>query len=45
MNTLVSADIEAYAQAHSIPVSDRCRALREETRRRMEFPQMIVGPL
>lgn len=45
MNTLVSADIEAYAQAHSIPESDLCRALREETQRRMEAPQMIVGPL
>jgi len=45
MNTLVSADIEAYAQAHSMPESDLCRALREETQRRMESPQMIVGPL
>ncbi|MBK5282196.1 MAG: class I SAM-dependent methyltransferase [Nitrospiraceae bacterium] len=45
MNRLVSADIEAYAQAHSMPESDLCRALREETRRRMESPQMIVGPL
>ena len=45
MNTLVSADIEAYAQAHSMPESDLCRALREETQRRMEAPQMIVGPL
>ena len=45
MNNLVSADIEAYAQAHSMPESDLCRALREETQRRMETPQMIVGPL
>ncbi len=45
MNTLISDDIEAYAQAHSIPESDLCRALREETQRRMEAPQMIVGPL
>ncbi len=45
MKTLVSADIEAYAQAHSMPESDLCRALREETQRRMESPQMIVGPL
>ena len=45
MNTLVSADIEAYAQAHSMPESDLCRALREETQRRMESPQMIVEPL
>jgi caffeoyl-CoA O-methyltransferase len=45
MNTLVSADIEAYAQAHSMPESDLRRALREETQRRMAAPQMIVGPL
>src|SRR6185436_7137958 len=45
MNTLVSADIEAYAQAHSMPESDLCRGLREETQRRMAAPQMIVGPL
>ena len=45
MNRLVSADIEAYAQAHSMPESDLCRALRDETQRRMESPQMIVGPL
>jgi caffeoyl-CoA O-methyltransferase len=45
MNKLVSTDIEAYAQLHSMPESDLCRALREETQRRMESPQMIVGPL
>ena len=45
MNRLVSADIEAYAQAHSIPESDLCRALREETQQRMKSPQMIVGLL
>ena len=45
MKTVVSADIEAYAQAHSMPESDLCRALREETQRRMEAPQMMVGPL
>jgi caffeoyl-CoA O-methyltransferase len=45
MSKLVSADIEAYAQTHSMPESDLCRALREETQRHMESPQMIVGPL
>jgi caffeoyl-CoA O-methyltransferase len=44
MNRLVAADIEAYAQAHSMAESELCRALREETQRRMESPQMIVGP-
>ena len=45
MKTVVSADIEDYAQAHSMTESDLCRALREETQRRMEAPQMMVGPL
>jgi caffeoyl-CoA O-methyltransferase len=45
MKRLVSAEIEAYAQAHSMPESELCRALREETQRRMLLPQMIVGPL
>ena len=45
MSKLVSADIEVYAQAHSMPESDLCRALREETQRCMEAPQMMVGPL
>jgi caffeoyl-CoA O-methyltransferase len=45
MNRLVAADIEAYAQAHSMPESELCRALRDETQRCMESPQMIVGPL
>ena len=45
MTRLVADDIEAYAQAHSIPESDLCRALREETQRSMKAPQMIVGPL
>ena len=45
MNILVSADIQAYAQAHAIPESDLCRALREETQRRTKSPQMIVGLL
>ncbi|NOT22930.1 MAG: methyltransferase [Nitrospiraceae bacterium] len=45
MTRLVPADIESYAQSHSMPESDLCRALREETQRRMASPQMIVGPL
>ena len=45
MKALVSAEIEAYAEANSVPESEVCRALREETYRRMEFPQMVVGPL
>ncbi len=45
MDFLVEPDIEAYAEAHSIPESAICRALREETYRTMEWPQMLVGPL
>ena len=45
MKALVSAEIEAYAEAHSVPESEVCRALREETCRVMEYPQMVVGPL
>lgn len=45
MKDLVLPDIEAYAEAHSWSESDVCRALREETYRSMELPQMIVGPL
>jgi caffeoyl-CoA O-methyltransferase len=45
MKSLVPADIEAYAQAHSRPESEVRRALREETERTMEYAQMVVGPL
>lgn len=45
MNQLISSEIEAYAEAHSMPESPVCRALREETQRTMEYPQMLVGPL
>lgn len=45
MKTLVRPDIEAYAQAHSMPESAICRALREETQRTMASARMLVGPL
>ena len=45
MNSLVPSEIEAYAEAHSMPESSVCRSLREETHRTMEYPQMLVGPL
>lgn len=45
MKTLVAPEIEAYAQAHSMPESDAARGLREETQRTMEYAQMLVGPL
>src|SRR5918995_3944231 len=45
MKSLVLPDIEAYAEAHSLPESEVCRWLREETYRKMDCPQMVVGPL
>jgi len=45
MKALVSAEIEAYATAHSMAESELCRALRAETLEQMDCPQMLVGPL
>lgn len=45
MKSLVPAEIEVYAQAHSRSESEVRRALREETERTMEYAQMVVGPL
>ena len=45
MKDLVLPEIEAYAEAHSWAESDICRALREDTYRSMESPNMVVGPL
>ena len=45
MKALVSAEIEAYASAHSTAESEVCRALRAETLVQMDCPQMLVGPL
>ena len=45
MPRLVSADIEAYEESHSLPETPVRRALREETERTMEYARMIVGPL
>ncbi len=45
MEKFIPAEIEAYAERHSMPESAVCRALREETQQTMEHPQMLVGPL
>ena len=45
MKALVAAEIEAYAAAHSMKESEVCRAVRAETHRQMDCPQMLVGPL
>lgn len=44
MNTWFPPELEAYAETHSMPESDICRQLREETYRTMDCPQMCVGP-
>jgi len=45
MKALISAEIEAYAEAHSMAESEICSALRAETHKQMDCPQMVVGPL
>ncbi|MGH7255856.1 MAG: O-methyltransferase [Nitrospirales bacterium] len=45
MKQLVPLEIEAYAEACSVPETEVCRALREETWRIMDVPHMVVGPL
>ncbi len=45
MKSLVRPDVEAYALTHSVAESAICWALREETQRTMEHPQMLIGPL
>jgi len=45
MKALISAEIEAYAQAHSMAESEVCHALRSETHKQTDCPQMLVGPL
>jgi predicted O-methyltransferase YrrM len=45
MKALISAEIEAYAEAHSMTESEVCCALRAETYKQMDCPQMVVGPL
>lgn len=45
MEASIADHIQAYAEAHSMPESSLCRALREDTQRTMAYPQMLVGPL
>lgn len=45
MKSLIPPELEAYAETHSMPESEICRRLREETFRTMDCPQMCVGPL
>lgn len=43
MENFLVPEIEAYAEQHSMPESEVCRALREETERSMELARMLVG--
>ena len=45
MKDLITTEIYAYAEAHSVPESEVCRRLREETYRSVDCPQMVVGAL
>ena len=45
MKNLISPEIDAYAEAHSVPESEVCRRLREATYRSVDCPQMVVGAL
>jgi caffeoyl-CoA O-methyltransferase len=42
---IVADELEAYAEAHSEAPTDILRRLAEETRERMAWPEMMVGPL
>jgi caffeoyl-CoA O-methyltransferase len=42
---IVSDEIDAYAEAYSEPPTEVLRRLADETRARMQLPQMMVGPL
>jgi caffeoyl-CoA O-methyltransferase len=42
---IVSADVEAYSEAHTTPPPEGLRALDEETRASLTSPQMLTGPV
>lgn len=44
MQDFIMPEIEDYAERHSMPESEVCRELREETERTMELARMLVGP-
>ena len=41
MKDLITTEIYAYAEAHSVPESEVCRRLREETYRSVDCPQTV----
>ncbi len=45
MLSVVDPEIERYAEAHTTPPTPQLQALAAETERRLEIPQMMVGPL
>jgi caffeoyl-CoA O-methyltransferase len=45
MADLVRSDVEAYAAAHTTPLSDGLRALHDEAARALPYPSMLSGPV
>jgi caffeoyl-CoA O-methyltransferase len=45
MFEIVRPEIEAYAEAHTSPPPPHLEALAAETTEKLDFPQMMVGPL
>jgi caffeoyl-CoA O-methyltransferase len=45
VENIVPLDIEAYARAHSDPVSELAQELWDKTHAEVALPQMLVGPL
>ena len=45
MITIVAPEVEAYAEAHTTPPPPLLVALADETRRSLDAPEMMVGPL
>ena len=45
MSEIVSADVEAYSEAHTTPPPEALRALDAETRATQTSPQMLTGPV
>ncbi len=45
MADLVRSDVEAYAAAHTTPLTEPLRALRDEAARALPYPSMLSGPV
>jgi caffeoyl-CoA O-methyltransferase len=45
MSDIVRPELEAYAEAHTTPMSDLLDRLAEETKASLQRPQMLTGPV